>query len=106
MAKNKPKEGNMPTKKGGKQGENNLMPCNKQSKGGNKTIKQKITVTCLYCSTTYETDDPENFRMPHHRMPNHKHNTPCNGSNSGKKDFSWLGKFPDLRKKPEPQRTL
>jgi len=96
----------MSTKKGRNKGKSKLTLCSSQKEGGNEPEKKIITVTCLYCSRTYQTDDPENFRMPKHPMLNNKHNTPCNGSGSNKKDFSWLGKYPKVAQRPQRQFTL
>lgn len=82
----------MTVEKGRDKGKNRLTLCSLE--GENEPEKKIVTVICLYCSQTYQTDDPENFRMPKHTMLNNKHNTPCSGSGGNKRDFSWPGKQP------------
>lgn len=71
-------------------------------KGGNLSIrstdqggKKKIKVICLMCNYTFETEDPESFLMPRHKILHSEFNAICSAS---KRDFTYSGK--PLKKNP------
>lgn len=70
-----------------------------EEKGGTK--KNTVTATCLLCLSKFETTDPENFLLPHHKIPNSKFSPQCGAS---KRSFTYPGKpIVNSQEKPEVQ---
>jgi hypothetical protein len=86
-----------------KQNQGGKMTLNLEN-GGNLSAKStdqgeggKIKTICLMCGCTFETEDPESFLMPGHKISHSKFNAICGAS---KRDFTYSGK---PLKKPPPQ---
>ena len=72
---------------------------NLSTKSTNQGEKKKIKVICLMCNCSFETEDPESFLMPRHKIYHSEFNAICGAS---KRDFTYSGK---PLKKTQPQIT-